>query len=188
MNKAIAVICIILGVILLVGFAFGIYVLLEATDCFKSKPTDFWVTVDGNRYSAFGSNLAVFDKPIQVHYLIDWLSEKQGYSYKIVPTGENFTYSVDGNECSYLDLEDLTSAFEVNEYSNGLIIRHNGNTLVNVLQSLYPNQTVRFVTMPQDNFCYKLVVTSVSGKTVELTFRSGISADNIDLTPPSILF
>ena len=60
MSKALAITCIILGIILLVGFAFGVYVLLEATNYCKNRATDFWVTIDGNRYYVDSNDLVLF--------------------------------------------------------------------------------------------------------------------------------
>ena len=186
MSKAIAIICIILGVILLACFGFGVYVLLEATNYCRNWATDFWVTVDGNRYYVDSDELVLSDTDVDVHYLVEWLSKKQGYTYKVLPAGNDFGYSVDGEARHYLDIEDMTAAFEITERENGITVKAHGKNLADVLQSLYPNSEI--VTLAEDNgYYFKLVVTSVDGKSVALTFRCAVAVDGIEVDPPAIV-
>ena len=182
MKKAISVISIILGAVLLVLAAFGIYVLLEATNYFKAKPTDFWLTVDGQRYYA-DSTVAFVDNTVTLNYLVGWLSKKQGYTYELVPDGYNFTFDVDGFTQNWLE-QDLTQAFEITETDSGITV--SGNTVLrHLLQELYPEQKV---TVTTKDYAFKLAVTSINGKTITLTFFGGNAPDSIEITPPSIVF
>lgn len=188
MRKAASVISIILGIALLVGMCFGIYVLLESTNYCKNWPTDFWVTIDGNRYYVDSHELVLSDTDIYVHYLIEWLSKKQGYTYKVVPAGNDFCYMVDGVVGNWLGIEDLTPAFEVVARENGLSIKAHGKTIADVLQALHPNKDIVTSMSEDGNYHFKLVVTSLEGKSVELTFRCLIVVESIELDPPSIVF
>ncbi|MDE7454741.1 MAG: DUF5034 domain-containing protein, partial [Clostridia bacterium] len=185
---ALAITCIVLSVIVFALFGFGVYVLLEATNYCHNLATDFWVTVDGNRYYVDSDGLVLFDTDVQVHYLVDWLSGKKGYSCKIVPAGENFGYLVDGQIYEYWDIEDLSSAFEIVEQDKSFTINAKGKKVADVLQALYPNSKVITPTEFEGDFHYKLVITSVDGKTVSLTFRCAIGADSIEIDPPAIIF
>ena len=187
MSKALAIICIILGIILLVGFAFGVYVLLEATNYCKNRATDFWVTIDGNRYYVDSNDLVMFDADVEVHYLVEWLSKKKGYTYKILPAGNDFEYAVDGHVSNWLGIEDLTPAFEIMERDNGITVKERSKTLSAVLQALYPNSEI-VKAVEDEGFKYKLVITSIDGKSIALTFRCAVAVEGIELDPPSVIF
>jgi len=186
MSKAVAIICIVLGVVLLVGVAFGVYVLLESTNYFKAKPTDFWVTAQGKRYYSDTDGLVFSDTAVGVHYLVGWLSGKQGYTYKVVPSGDDFEYTVDGKTYNFLDIKDLTAAFEIVERQDGIIVKAYDKTVSDVLHTLHPNSDIDVLTLEQP--CYKLVFTSADGKTVALTFRCTEAVDGIEIDPPSVIF
>lgn len=188
MSKAAAIMLIILGVVLLFGVVLGVYVLLESTNYFKCKPTDFWITAQDTRYNSDADELVFKDTAIGVHYLVGWLSGKQGYTYKIVPVGHNFEYTVDGVTYNYLDIEDLTDAFEIVERKDGIIIKANNKRLDTALQSLYPNGDVNVPTSRNSGFTCKLIITAVDGKTVALTFRCSVAVEGIELDPPSVVF
>ena len=187
MSKALAIICIILGVILLAGFAFGVYVLLEATNYCKNWATDFWVTVEDNRYYVDSNELVMSDTDVDVHYLVDWLSQKRGYTYKVVPAGNDFGYTVDGAVYNWLSIDDLTAAFEVTERDNGFTVKAHGKTITDILQTLYPNGEIVSYS-ENEGYNYQLIITSVDGKSVALTFRCAVAVDGIELDPPSIAF
>ncbi len=187
MSKALAIISIILGVILVAGFAFGVYVLFEATDCFKSKPTDFWVIADGKRFNA-DNDIVLSNSSVDVRYLVGWLSRKQGYTYKIVPTGNDFGFTVNGNVCNWLGIKDLTKAFEIKERADGFTIKAYDKKLSDVLQVVCSNCDIVMPTLAEDSFCFKLIVTSADGKSIALTFRCTVAVDGIELNPPTIIF
>lgn len=186
MSKAAAIILIILGVVLLACFGFGVYVLLESTNYCKNLATDFWVTVDGNRYYIDSDKLVLSDTDVEVHYLVEWLSKKQGYTYKVLPAGEEFGYSVDGYVSNWLGIEDLTPAFEFVEREKGFTIKARAKTVAGVLQELYPDSDIK-TAVEEEGFNYKLVITSVDGKSVALTFRCAIAVDEIEVDPPAII-
>ena len=186
MKRAAAIISIILGVVLLVCLGFGVYVLLESTNYCKNWATDFWVTIDGQRYYVDSDELVLFDTDVDVHYLVEWLSNKQGYTYQVLPAGDEFGYSVDGYVSNWLGIEDLTPAFEFVESEKGFTIKARAKTVADVLQVLYPDSEI--VTAAEDEgYNYKLVVTSIDGKSIELTFRCAVAVDGIEINPPSII-
>ncbi|MCM1195428.1 MAG: hypothetical protein NC332_05805 [Firmicutes bacterium] len=187
MSKAAAIICIVLGIVLLAGVAFGVYVLLESTDYFKTSATDFWITVNGTRYSADGEDVVLSDTEIEAHYLVEWLSGKQGYDCKIISTGNDFGYIVDGSIYNWLGIEDLTPAFETETGEKSFTVKAKGKTVADVLQALYPESEV-FTPFDEDGFNFKLVVTSVDGRSIALTFRCSVVADGIEIDPPSVAF
>jgi len=189
MSKAVAIICIILGVVLLACMGFGVYVLLESTNYFKDKATDFWVTVDGKRYYANSSSLILFDSDVDVHYLVEWLSRKEGYSYKVVPAGNDFAYMVDGEIYNWLSIEDLTPSFEISESAKGFNIKAADKTIAEVLQALHSNSSNIVVPTDEDGKAhFKLIVTSVDGKTIELLFRCSKAVEDIEISPPVVVF
>ncbi len=188
MNKGLAITCIVLGVILLTCLGFGVYVLLESTNYCKCKPTDFWVTVDGKDYYVDSDEIVLYDTDVEVHYLVEWLSKKQGYTYKVVPAGNDFGYIVNGTVGNYLGIEDLTPAFEFEEHENGFTIKARGKSVEDVLRTLYPNSNVVLAAVEDGEFNFKLVVTSIDGKSVSLTFRSAVAVNDIELDPPVIAF
>lgn len=185
MSKAAAIILIILGVVLLVCFGFGVYVLLESTNYCKNWATDFWVTIDGNRYYVDSDELVLSDTDVDVHYLVEWLSKKQGYTYKVMPAGNDFGYMADGVVYHWLDIEDLTPAFEFVERDNGFTIKAHGKKVAEMLQALHPDSEI-ITANESESYNYKLVITSVDGKTVELTFRCKVAVEGIEIDPPSI--
>lgn len=182
MKKAISIVSIILGVVLLAGIAFGIYALVEATYKFKAKPSSFWLDVDGQRCSA-DSEIDFTQSSVVVNYLASWLTRKRGYTYKVEPLGEDFTFRTDGTERSWLE-QDLTPAFGITEYDNGFTVK-GVSSLSDLLHSLYPEQTIDVVL--RDIKC-KLVVTSVDGKAIEMIMSVKLTLEGITLSPPAIVF
>lgn len=192
MNKAVSVFCIILGAILLCGMVFGVFVLLDSTNYFTTTPTNFYVVADGVRYYAGSNELIHSETKIEVHYLVEWLTKKQGYSYKIVPAGEDFEFVLDGNVCNFLDIEDLTPAFEITERSQSLAVKVD-KKINNVLSDLYPGRKVAILGADVSIAQCNLLITSVDGKVISFTFSCDVDSEDdgsikIELDPPAIVF
>lgn len=188
-KKAVKVTAVVLFLALLAGAGFGVYLAYKYSDGFKTTPKAFYLEVNGKRYFEDTAELTFGNVQINVRYALDELTKKQGFTYKITPTGNDFAYMVDGAPFNYLSIDDVSQAFEIVSDNFGMTLKCRNKTIAEILQRLYPGQEITAPTSEDNNYHFKLVVSSVDGdKSMALTFRCLFGVDGIELTPPSIVF
>lgn len=181
-GKFLTYILLLLSIVGIVGFC------AVFTNGFTDEFKTFYV-VNGETYLISDTNnfelLADKENRFEVKYTFGITNNnaKQGYSVKIIPsvTDEtNFNFTVDGENHTFADEQDLTAAFDIKLYENYFTLYLPSEvTLQEVIQILYSDKTVvapnnKFI---EKKYC-KLVVTSYNENLVL----------NIGLCFQSILF
>ena len=191
-NKIVSVIIWLLLLALLVG---GVAMVLhfagigkdDITDIFK--PT-FRVEYGENVYKTDTEN--ILDVPLSGQARFG-IKNCESCTIKVLPdvTAEtDFTFTVNGQEKKYSEVEDLTAAFirKNNVYGDYFIIDFDENYAVeSVLSRVYETNNVevgeRTVTYP-----YKIVVTSSEGEKIEISLRFEAKVAKITLDKSEIKF
>ena len=183
-KKQIAIIAITVALLVVVATVIltvdGVY-----TGGFKHEFRHFYVSANGNNYLQ-DSEVVMGNVKFDVHYV---LKDNVGYTVQVVPTGEDFAFLVDDTWVSYLELEDLTPAFDIQLDKNSFVIRCREMTMQYVLQRMYPNSDVSLVPKDVDATArYKLVITAGDGsQSISLTFRCFCRVKDVEIDPPSLL-
>ena len=176
---AVSVFCVLVVVVIFV-------VLFIGTNGFKTKPTAVYLQIGDNKYTADKGQLTIGNARVDVKYS---LSKQKDFTYKIEPVGEDFTYIVDGQAMQFLEIPNLTNVLVADVDENGITLECLDKSILKIIQTLYPGQTVEVPTGQDDEYHFKLTVTSSDGKTnMSLTFRCLVLPQDIIIDPPSIVF
>lgn len=180
--KVITYIIIILVAVLAIGFAVFI------TNGFTEKPKSFYVDINGNKVASSASGyLLEKDKPLncKVKFLS---SDKKNYTVQILSAKSDFTYTVDGKNCSFTGEEDFTDCFVITKTGDDFTIETVGN-LISVLQSKNPDAKVDYdrKAVPDEDL-FTLVITSESDKaTIKIGFRIPSPETEIVMSPARLV-
>lgn len=180
--KVITYIIIILVAVLAIGFAVFI------TNGFTEKPKSFYVDINGNKVALSASGyLLEKDKPLncKVKFLS---SDKKNYTVQILSAKSDFTYTVDGKNCSFTGEEDFTDCFVITKTGDDFTIETVGN-LISVLQSKNPDAKVDYdrKAVPDEDL-FTLVITSESDKaTIKIGFRIPSPETEIVMSPARLV-
>lgn len=194
-TKFISVIVWLLLLLLLIG---GVAMVLHFAGIGKDdiidivKPT-FRVEYGENVYKSETENILDLPESGQVRFEI---KNCESCTIKVLPnvTAEtDFTFTVNGQEKKYSEVEDLTAAFiqPNNVYGDYFIIdSDNDYSLESVLSKLYGAESVE-INAETAIYPYKMVVTSSSGEKIGIEFRQSITSPQgikITLDRSAIIF
>ena len=180
--KIITYIIIILVAVLAIGFAVFI------TNGFTEKPKSFYVDINGNKVASSASGyLLEKDKPLncKVKFLS---SDKKNYTVQILSAKSDFTYTVDGKNCSFTGEEDFTDCFVITKTGDDFTVETVGN-LISVLQSKNPDTKGNYnrKAVPDEDL-FTLVITSESDKaTIKIGFRVPSPETEIVMSPARLV-
>ena len=164
----------VIGYILLVLVVVGVIgVIVYFTGGFTSNFKTFYVSVDGKDVltSAGGYKISQ-EMPLTVDVKYTFGSaggDVSGYSVKIVPhvvEGKDFDFTLDDQVYSFQAETDLTAGFDIAREETSFTITpksENGN-VANVLQAVYPNNTIGDCSDKGYEDMYALIVTSYNGE------------------------
>ena len=192
-NKTIRILSYALLGLLVVGvIGFVVYF----TNGFKSDFKTFYINVDGKDVMESDGGYKVSKgKPleIKVKYVFSGATnQKKEYSVKVVPNtidGRDFTFSDGKEEKSFQSVEDITSGFDIKKTENGFTVSPKGNTVEEVLKSVYPNGKLDNVNEKGYENMFTLVVTSYDGKaSVKQNFSLLSKVCGVTLNKEGILF
>lgn len=138
------------------------------THGFDESFKTFYVTVNGKRYVASNNVLPLDygkEYTFNCEYTFGDLNEgKKGYNVKVVPSQKgvsNFSFTVDGEEKFYWDIEELTEAFEITKEESCFFFKiPEGFTIKKCLETLYPDSIIALPNMCDTGLYYTLVVSS----------------------------
>ena len=113
-----------------------------------------------------------------------------GYMVEILPNtteDTDFIFTRNGNEYRFSEVEELKSAFEITEDSDGFTITPPGNML-EVLSRVYPQEEVWFDG--EKNGCYFVLAVYDKDRTSEVKVFFGLDrqVDGIELETEEVLF
>ena len=180
----ITIFVVLMFVIIVIGVFF------KFTNSFKDDFKNFYVKIDGRLYTDTHNNINLeYGKEynFECKYLLDIKEDKNiNFKVKVVPnkTDENnFNFSVDGEMISFLDVEDLTSAFDIYKNENGFILKLSEDfNIIKCLDSVYVGKEV---ILPEGLFerdlYYTLIISSYNEKIVYyFNFGSSINLITLD--------
>ena len=180
----ITIFVVLMFVIIVIGVFF------KFTNSFKDDFKNFYVKIDGRLYTDTHNNINLeYGKEynFECKYLLDIKEDKNiNFKVKVVPnkTDENnFNFSVDGEMISFLDVEDLTSAFDIYKNENGFILKLSEDfNITKCLDSVYVGKEV---ILPEGLFerdlYYTLIISSYNEKIVYyFNFGSSINLITLD--------
>ncbi len=172
MKKAFSFFCSLVIIAIIVAIGYFVYVF---TGEFSTDFKTFYVEVDGVMYVKDGQDLN-FTKTtrIDVHYTFEEVqSKKLSFSYELLPAGSDFNFTVDGEKVSWLNVEGLEKAFNVESDKDGIALDCSNKNLLEVLQVIYPNSEIQLPEIDEKQNHYKLIVTAEDKRTsVALLFNT----------------
>lgn len=155
----------------------------------QSSYSSFTVANNEEVYSGINEDI-VFAFNTELSFVVDYeyhklaMTKEYGYTVKVVPVAENdFNFTVGGNEFSYLDEIDITSAFNLVIVDDTFSIIVPGS-IVDVLAVIYGDNDIVVPTLDADKDYYKLVITSFDGLSeISISFKqyslvTGVMLDN----------
>lgn len=184
-GKIIAYVLIVLALVAAIGF------IAYYTGGFTGGFKTFYVEVDGNQIltSANGYEMTA-DEPMTVNVKYTMSDEVSGYSVKVVPnqlSGKDFDFTLDGDVYSYQAEKDLTAGFDIEYGDTSFTIKPKGS-ITDILQAIYPNNTIEDCRSHAYENMFTLVVTSYDGESaVSINFSIpedvwGVELDQTEIT------
>lgn len=162
-SKIIAYVLVLLVVVATIGL------IVRFTGGFTSDFKTFYVTVEGKDVlTTSGGYIATKDEPLKVDVNYTFGSaggDVSGYSVKIVPhvvEGKDFDFTLDGQVYSYQAETNLTEGFDIIYEQDSFTVIPKG-TVTDILQAIYPNNTIGDCTGESYMDMYSLIVTSYNG-------------------------
>ena len=192
-NKTIRILSyVLLGLVVVGVIGFVAYF----TNGFKSDFKTFYITVDGKDIMESDGGYKVSKgKPLEVkvkYVFSAGSNQKKEYSVKVVPNtidGRDFMFSDGKEEKSFHGVEDIISGFDIKKTENGFTVSPKGNTVEEVLKSVYPNGKFDNVNEKGYENMFTLVITSYDGKAnVKLNFSLPSKVSGVTLNREGILF
>ena len=158
---------------------FGYY-----TNWYKTHFSTFYLVEGKTKLFTDVEGLSLRNERIAVHY--DFVKDKS-YTVQVLPTGEDFSFTVDGVCLSFLELSDLTPAFNIVLSDKSFSIRCKNVTMQEVLSRLFPGRSIEVDEEVDTTPHFKLVVATADGKhSVCMTFRCYHQVTGVGFEKPGI--
>lgn len=188
-SKIVAYVLVLLVVVATIGL------IVRFTVGFTSDFKTFYVTVDGKDVlTTSGGYLASPEKPLKVDvkYIFNSASgDASGYSVKVVPhvvEGKDFDFTLDDQVYSFQAETDLTAGFDIQRDESSFTVAPKGK-VTEVLQAVYPNNTIGDCDGKSYKDMYALIVTSYNGEqSVTLYFTLPEDVSGVELDKEQIIF
>lgn len=162
-SKIVAYVLVLLVVVATIGL------IVRFTVGFTSDFKTFYVTVNGKDVlTTSGGYIATKDEPLKIDVKYTFGSaggDVSGYSVKIVPhivEGKDFDFTLDGQVYSFQAETNLTEGFDIIYEQDSFTVVPKG-TVTEILQAIYPNNTIGDCTGKSYMDMYSLIVTSYNG-------------------------
>ncbi len=188
--KIIAYILIVLAIIALIG------VVAKFTGGFTTGFKTFYVTIDGKDVMTTGNGFVATEKSpmkVDVKYVFDSdENTEKNYSVKIVPnavSGKDFDFTLDDEVYAYQSEKDLTAGFDIVMDGNSFTVTPKGSTITEIMQAIYPENTVGNCDESAYEDMFTLIVTSYNGEaSVKVNFAMYGNVNGITLDQEVIIF
>ncbi len=187
--KVISWVLIVLVIVALIG------VVAKFTGGFTSDFKTFYVTVDGKDIMTTTNGYMVSPKnpmKVDIKYTFAGESDENGYSVKVVPNvieAEDFDFTLDGEVYSYQGEKDVTKGFNIQYDETSFTISPKGVNTQEILQAVYPNNTIGDCVDKGYENMYSLIITSYNGESsVIINFSVASAVTGITLDPEVIVF
>lgn len=170
------------------------------TNGFKENFKTFYVTYEGKDILSEKSKLSLSKGEEQcfgVTYILEGLDEESkpnGYSVEVVSNvekGKEFTYTVEGEELTYVDGMYLTNAFQIDKQDTYFTLTLSENiSLEKVLERVYEKDVeVPIDVEATEPYLYTLIVSSYDESvTYYIDFAFHISVTNVTLDRSEVVF
>lgn len=170
----------------------GIGMVAYFTGGFTGEFKTFYVEVDGKQIMTNASGYKMTaDEPMTVNVKYTMSDEVSGYSVKVVPNaleGKDFDFKLDEDVYSYQAEKDLTDGFIIEHDETSFTIKPKGG-ITEILQAIYPNNTVEDCRDSAYENMFTLVVTSYDGESsVTINFSVNEDISGIELDKEVIIF
>lgn len=147
----------------------------------------FTVTNNDEVYSGINEDV-VFPFNTELSFVVGYeyhkfaMTKEYGYTVKVVPVADNdFNFTVGGNEFSYLDELDITSAFDLVIIDDTFNIIVPGS-IIDVLAVIYGDNDIVVPELDSDKDYYKLVITSFDGLSeISISFKQYSLVTGVEL-------
>lgn len=188
-SKIVAYVLVLLVVVATIGL------IVRFTGGFTSDFKTFYVTVDGKDVlTTSGGYLASPEKPLKVDvkYIFNSAgNDASGYSVKVAPhvvEGKDFDFTLDDQVYSFQAETDLTAGFDIQREESSFTVAPKGK-VTEVLQAIYPNNTIGDCDGKSYEDMYALIVTSYNGEqSVTLYFTLPEDVSGVELDKEQIIF
>lgn len=188
-SKIVAYVLVLLVVVATIGL------IVRFTGGLTSDFKTFYVTVDGKDVlTTSGGYLSSPEKPLKVDvkYIFNSAGEDaSGYSVKVVPhvvEGKDFDFTLDDQVYSFQAETDLTAGFDIQREESSFTVAPKGK-VTEVLQAVYPNNTIGDCDGKSYQDMYALIVTSYNGEqSVTLYFTLPEDVSGVELDKEQIIF
>lgn len=188
-SKIVAYVLVLLVVVATIGL------IVRFTGGFTSDFKTFYVTVDGKDVlTTSGGYLASPEKPLKVDvkYIFNSAGgDASGYSVKVVPhvvESKDFDFTLDDQVYSFQAETDLTAGFDIQRDESSFTVAPKGK-VTEVLQAVYPNNTIGDCDGKSYEDMYALIVTSYNGEqSVTLYFTLPEDVSGVELDKEQIIF
>lgn len=182
----------IIGALIIIALIFGVvYFLYIYTGEFSTDFKTFYVEIHGKKYVKNNYEMTLYNPTrINVHYTFEKIqTNKPTFFYNIEPAGVDFNIKVDGEKISWLNVGELTAAFNVKEDKDGITLDCTNKTLLDVLQIVYPKREIELPEVDERQPHFKMTFTSEDKKSsVAITFSAPKTVSDVTLDNTEIIF
>ena len=186
-RQELAVILVTVALLVIVGGAFAL-LFGQYSYWYTTEYSAIYLTSGKTKFFPSSDEVILGNVQFKVHNA--WTLNSK-YVVHVLPAGDNFYYQVDGRWHSYLDIDDLTPAFNVETNGSKFIIHAKGKKMQVVLSSLNNGKDVVIAADDvDDSVHFLLVVTTLDGKhSVSVPFRcvTYVDVGGIEIDPPSMV-
>lgn len=185
MKKAIKIIAILLVIALL----FGAFMLIrKLSNDFTTDVKTFYLVIDGDMITDNNvTGLSVLDTDIEVHSVVDAISGKNDFSYKIIrnTSAGSFTFYLDGEKHTLADEKEYTKGFEITKDNGKLHIK--SCSLSTLLNRVFGEGNIELPELNNATHYFTLIVSTQDGEqSISINFAvaelvNGITLDQTHL-------
>lgn len=175
-NTVVTVIIILVVVLVLLG----VFMLVHKLRGNSSMNDKFYLEVDGQTVAS-NVTMAILNKEIKVHN-VGVTSGKQDFTYKIVRNGsaDAFTFTLDEQKHTFIEVKDYTKGFDVEQTEAGLIVK--SANMETILHRVYGDGKLELPELPIGVCYFTLVVNSKDGSdSISIDFAINYVVTGIEL-------
>ena len=188
MGKALKIFCVILA-LFVVGF--GVVFLVKYNG--ENAPIRTVSVVDENGLILLVEDTRQFQSgKTHLFKVVNYFGNEEDFTVSVLPAnGKDFTFTVDGQECSFASEMDLSEGFDIEKTKDGFSISPpTGEGVKAVLEKIYNGHTVELNNDIDDTELYFTLVLTFENASYRINFNllSDVVVGGIILSPSEITF
>ena len=186
-RQELAVILVTVALLIVVG---GVLALIfgQYSDWYTKEYSSIYLTSGDMKFSNLNEGLAFGNVQFKVHNA--WKLNSK-YIVHVLPAGDDFYFQLDGKWHSYLDIEDLTPAFNVVKNGSKFTVHAKDLTMQAVLSGLNEGKDIVIASDDVDATAHYMLIVGNGQHAVSIIFRCAINSHvgvgDVEIDPPSMV-